>query len=879
MKKEISKIYNPKGVEKRWYDFWMDNGFFRADPNSSKESFTIMIPPPNVTAELHIGHALNNTIQDIFIRYKKMKGYETLWMPGMDHAGIATQNVVERQLAKEGLDRHDLGREKFVERVWEWKKEKGGKIIEQLKTLGFACDWDREVFTMDEQLSKAVTEVFVSLHERGHIYRAKYIINWCPRCGTALSDEEVEHKELQGHLWHLKYPVDGSPEFVTVATTRPETMLGDSAVAVNPEDERYKNLHGKSVILPLLNRKLKVIQDSFVDPEFGTGVVKVTPAHDPNDFEMGERHGLEKINILNEDGTLNENAGQYAGLDRFEARERILKDLEAEGLLVKIEDHDHSVGHCYRCSTIIEPYLSEQWFVKIAPLAEKAIDAVKSGKIKLHPKKWIKTYDHWMENIRDWCISRQLWWGHRIPAYHCEECGEIMVAREEPEKCAHCSGALKQDPDVLDTWFSSWLWPFSTLGWPDKTAELKSFYPTNTLVTGNEILFFWVARMIMSGLEFMEAVPFTDVYLHGIVRDEQGRKMSKSLGNGIDPLKMVNLYSADAVRYTLLSLAPEGQDIRIGEKDFEIGRNFTNKIWNAYRFISSKIDDKDLPELNYSELELADEWIISRYNYAVASISDDIENFKVSSALDNAYKFFWGEYCDWYLELIKERLYSDDEARVNSALSVAVHVFKGTMQLLHPFVPFVTEEVYTELSGEKSIMLSSMPISDESRINRAVEDKMSLIQELSTAVRTIRSQMSVPPSVKATLILRSNSKENLEIIEENRSYIENLCKLDSIELNGKSERPKLAATDVVKNIELIMPLEGLIDIELETERLNKALHNVEGALKAVENKLVNKSFVKNAPPAVVEKEKQKKHDFSEKVTKIKTNLKWLTNAS
>ena len=879
MKKEISKIYNPKGVEKRWYDFWLENGFFHADPKSRKEFYTIVIPPPNVTAELHVGHALNSTIQDIFIRYKKLRGYETLWMPGMDHAGIATQNAVEKQLAKEGLSRHDLGREKFVERVWKWKQEKGGKIIQQLKTLGFACDWDREVFTMDEQLSKAVNEVFVSLYERGHIYRAKYIINWCPRCGTALSDEEVEHKELRGHLWYLKYPIEGSSEFVTVATTRPETMLGDSAVAVNPDDERYKNLLGKTVILPLLNRKLKVIADSFVDSKFGTGVVKVTPAHDPNDFEMGVRHGLDKINILNEDGSLNENAGQYSGLDRFEAREQILKDLRAGGLLVKTEDHDHSVGHCYRCSTIVEPYLSEQWFVKIGPLAERALDAVKSGKIKLHPKKWIKTYDHWMENIRDWCISRQLWWGHRIPAYHCMECGEIIVAREEPEKCSHCSGALKQDPDVLDTWFSSWLWPFSTLGWPDKTAELKSFYPTNTLVTGNEILFFWVARMIMSGLEFMDDIPFSDVYLHGIVRDEQGRKMSKSLGNGIDPLKMVNLYSADAVRYSLLSLAPEGQDIKIGEKDFEIGRNFTNKIWNAYRFISSNHDDSQLPDINYEQLELADEWIISRYNTAIATISDDIEKFKVSSALDNAYKFFWKEYCDWYLELIKDRLYSKDPERVKAALSVAVHVFKGTMQLLHPFVPFITEEVYTALSGEKSIMLSSMPNASEKRMSKVAEEKMSLIQELSSAVRTIRSQMSVPPSVRANLILKSDSEANLQIIEDNRSYIENLCKLDSIEFNGKSERPKLAATDVVRNMEIILPLEGLIDVDLEIQRLNKDLTNVENALISVKNKLTNKSFMKNAPPDIVEQERKKEHDFSEKVDKIKTNLKWLSNAS
>ncbi|MCH8927828.1 MAG: valine--tRNA ligase [Candidatus Marinimicrobia bacterium] len=879
MKKEIGKIYDPKGVEQRRYKQWMENKYFHADPNSRKTPYTIVIPPPNVTAELHLGHAYNNTLQDVLIRYKKMNGFETLWMPGTDHAGIATQNVVEKQLEKEGLDRHKLGREKFVERVWKWKEEKGNKITEQLKTLGCACDWDRERFTMDEGLSLAVKEVFVSLYERDLIYRGKYIINWCPRCGTALSDEEAEHKEINGSLWHIKYRVEDSDDFVTVATTRPETMLGDTAVAINPKDDRYKDLIGKTVILPLLDRKLRVIEDSFVDPEFGTGVVKVTPAHDPNDFQMGKRHDLDSIQILNEDGTLNKNAGPYAGLDRFKARELVVTHLEEQNLLTKVEDHTYSVGHCYRCGTIVEPYLSTQWFVKIGPLAEKALNAVKSKEIKIHPAKWEKTYFHWMENIRDWCISRQLWWGHRIPAYHCAECGEIMVAREEPDECVKCSGKLKQDPDVLDTWFSSWLWPFSTLGWPEKTKELEYFYPTDTLVTGHEILFFWVARMIMSGLEFMEKIPFSDIYLHGVVRDESGRKMSKSLGNGIDPLKMVEMYSADAVRFSILSLAPEGLDIRINEKDFEIGRNFTNKIWNAFRFIYSNMDETQLPEIQSDNLELADRWILSRYNTAISAINREIEDFKISNALDKAYKFFWGEYCDWYLELIKERLYSEDKERKDSALAVAVTVLKGAMQLLHPFVPFVTEEVYSTLSGEESIMLSAYPESNEKMKNSQAEEEMTLIQELSTSVRTIRSQMSVPPSVKGSLIIVGATDAETKIIENNRSYMENLCKLESISFNGEVVRDKLAATDIVRNIELIVPLEGLIDTEVEAERLNKDLENVEKALQAVNKKLSDKSFLQNAPADIVEKERQKEKDFSAKISKIKTNLEWLTKAS
>jgi len=879
MKKEIGKIYDPKGVEQRRYKQWLENKYFHADPNSRKTPYTIVIPPPNVTAELHLGHAYNNTLQDILIRYKKMNGFETLWMPGTDHAGIATQNVVEKQLEKEGLDRHKLGREKFIERVWKWKEEKGSRITEQLQLLGCACDWDRERFTMDEGLSLAVKEVFVSLYERDLIYRGKYIINWCPRCGTALSDEEAEHKEINGSLWHIKYSVEGSKDFVTVATTRPETMLGDTAVAINPEDERYKDLVGKTVILPLLDRKLRVIEDSFVDPEFGTGVVKVTPAHDPNDFQMGKRHDLDSIQILNEDGTLNKNAGPYAGMDRFKAREAVVAHLKEQDLLVKVEDHTHSVGHCYRCGTIVEPYLSTQWFVKIGPLAEKALEAVKSKKIKIHPAKWDKTYYHWMENIRDWCISRQLWWGHRIPAYHCTECGEVIVAREEPKECSECSGKLKQDQDVLDTWFSSGLWPFSTLGWPEKTKELEKFYPTNTLVTGQDILFFWVARMIMTGLEFMEDIPFTDVYLHGVVRDEQGRKMSKSLGNGIDPIEMVEMYSADAVRFTLMSLAPEGLDIRVSEKEFEIGRNFTNKIWNAFRFIYSHLDETQLPEIQSDKLELADRWILSRYNRAISEIDQEIDNFKLSTALDKAYKFFWGEYCDWYLELIKERLYSEDKEGKDSAIAVAVTVLKGAMQLLHPFVPFVTEEVYSTLSGEESIMLSVYPESSEEMINSQAEKDMALLQALSTSVRTIRSQLSVPPSVKGSLIIVGATDAETKIIEDNRSYIGNLCKLDSISFNGKVDRNKLAATDVVGNIELIVPLEGLIDTDVEAERLNKDLDNVEKALLTVKKKLSDKSFLQNAPDDIVEKERQKEKDFSAKISKIKTNLEWVTNAS
>jgi len=892
-KPHIPKTYDPKAVESKWYGIWEERGYFNAEPNSDKPSYTIVIPPPNVTDRLHMGHAYNNTFQDVLIRFKRMQGFETLWMPGTDHAGIATQNVVERRLAREGQTRHDLGREAFVQRVWEWRREKGGIIIEQLKVLGCSCDWRRESFTMDDGLSRAVTEVFVRLHEKGLIYRGKYIINWCPRCTTALSDEEVVHREEQGRFYYVRYHIADSENFLTVATTRPETILGDTAVAFHPEDSRHSHLLGKSAIIPLVERNVPIITDSSVDPDLGTGLVKITPAHDPDDFLIGNRHDLPRVNILNDDATLNDNAGKYAGLDRFEAREAVLKDLEAAELIEKVEDRPHHIGHCYRCDTVIEPYISEQWFVKTKPLAEPALKAVSSGEITLYPPRWKKVYEHWMENIRDWCISRQLWWGHRIPVYYCGDCDAVMVLRESPGECTSCGGtSISQDPDVLDTWFSSWLWPFSTLGWPEKTPELEYFYPTQTLVTGHEILFFWVARMVMAGYEFIGAKPFERVYLHGIVRTAEGQKMSKSLGTGIDPLDMVKRFSADAVRYSLLAISSPGQDVRLSETSFEVGRNFSNKLWNAYRFLqlSAPVPSEPgpvYPDLSGAPSELADRWILSQYNRTVQSVTESLENLRFHDALDAASSFLWGEYCDWYLELIKPRLSNDDDDARNAA-HIARYLMRGALKLLHPFIPFITEEVWQRLShpDANSIMVSSWPEPDSTLIDQAAEDEMRLLQDVIVAVRTIRSEMSVPPSRRASLVISApsdsgaiSSDSAIALLKTHRGYIQQLCRVDQIEIGSGLPQPPSSASAVVRQLQIFVPLGGLIDLEFEKKRLEKEMTHFTNLLDSAERRLANDGFLKNAPPEVVDRERKKATDFSAGAERLHKLLTQLDSAS
>ncbi len=885
MDSAIPKIYDPKKVEDKWYRFWLEKGYFRAEVNPEKRPYTIVIPPPNVTDILHMGHAYNNTLQDILIRFHRMKGFETLWLPGTDHAGIATQNVVERRLLKEeGLTRHDLGREKFVERVWQWREKYGGLIINQLKKLGASCDWSRTRFTMDEEYSKAVREVFVRLYEKGLIYRGKYIINWCPRCHTALSDEEVIHKDEQGHLWYIRYPVKDSEQFVTVATTRPETMLGDTAVAVNPDDRRYTDFIGKKVILPILNREIPVIADEHVDPEFGTGAVKVTPAHDPNDFDIGRRHKLPSVVVMDTEGKMNQNAGKYRGMDRFACREQLVHDLQKLGLLEKVEPHRHAVGHCQRCDTVVEPYFSEQWFVKIKLLAEKALAAVRQGDIRFIPEKWTKVYENWMTNIRDWCISRQLWWGHRIPVYYCEDCGHEMVSRDRPDACTKCgSSRIRQDEDVLDTWFSSWLWPFATLGWPEKTPDLDYFYPTNTLVTAQDIIFFWVARMIMAGLEFMEEKPFSDVYIHGVIRDEKGRKMSKSLGNGIDPLKMVEEYSADAVRFSLIMLTSEGQDINLSESKFEMGRNFSNKIWNAFRFLLMNSESK-LLEADFDPLavvrdpaaELSDLWILSRTQTAVQSVTQSLEKYKFNEALTTFYNFFWHDFCDWYLELIKPRLYASSQPETKKrVLGLALWVLKTAVRLLHPVMPFITEEIWQAVrqpSDSESIVVAPWPQSAPDLLNSEAEEKMAFLQDFIGAVRAIRSEMNVPPTRKAPVLVTGLTAQQEALLRENEEYVFRLAGVEKLDILGELKALKQAASAVVRGAELFVPLEGLIDLKKERERLAREVERLENLLSQVTRKLANPNFVSRAPKEVVEKERLKQQAYRIDLEKVKKNL-------
>ncbi len=877
MPREIEKIYNPKRVEDKWYEKWMENGYFNANADSGKKPYVIVIPPPNVTAILHMGHAFNNTIQDILIRYKRKKGFEALWLPGTDHAGIATQNVVEKQLARENRTRHDLGRDAFVDRVWEWKHQYGSTIIRQLKKLGCSCDWRRERFTMDEGLSKAVLEVFVRLYEKGLVYKGRYIINWCPRCSTAISDEEVEHKESHGHLWYIKYPIkEEDGRYITVATTRPETMLGDTGVAVNPEDDRYKDLIGKTLILPLMDRDIPVVADDYVDKEFGTGSVKVTPAHDPNDFLMGQRNNLAQLNVMNDDGTMNEHAGKYAGLDRFTARNQIIQDLTRLGLMDKIERHHHNVGHCQRCATVVEPFLSEQWFVKVKPLAEKALEVVEKGEIRLHPQdRWYKTYKHWMENVRDWCISRQLWWGHRIPVYYCLSCGEMHVGHEQPETCRKCGKpAFKQDDAVLDTWFSSWLWPFSTLGWPEKTKDLKYFYPTDALVTAPDIIFFWVARMIMAGMEFMDEVPFKDVLFNGIVRDEHGRKMSKSLGNGIDPLEMIDQYSADAVRFTLVMLSSEGQDINLSRKSFEMGRNFSNKIWNAFRFLNMNLEGIETDIDKYvTHLETADQWILSRYFKTVEEANRNIENFRINDSLNAVYHFFWHDYCDWYLEMIKQRLYKPaDPDEKRTVLAVATFIMKSSMELLHPFMPFITEEIWQSLKSEteESVVIEPWPRGDARFIDDKAEKEMELIQEIVGAIRNLRVEMNVPVGKKINVHFDAETGV-WEKIENNKEHIHTLAKTQQLyrvtNLFDKTD----AGTTVVQGVEIFIPMADLVDKAKERERLKKELDRLSGLEQGLLNKLANKNFLEKAPEKVVVNEKAKLNNIQENLNKVREN--------
>ncbi len=876
----LPKVYDKDKVEGRWSLFWEEKGYFHADENDkSKVPFCIVIPPPNVTGTLHMGHALNNTIQDILIRYKRMQGYNTLWLPGIDHAGIATQNCVERQLKEEGLSREILGRDAFVERVWQWKERYGEIIISQLKELGSSCDWKRLRFTMDTGLSNAVREVFVSLYEEGYIYRGNYIVNWCPRCHTAISDIEVTHQNISGHLYYIKYPIANTTEFIEVATTRPETMLGDTAVAVNPQDMRYCSLVGKMVILPIVKRVIPIIADPFVLQEFGTGVVKVTPAHDPNDFEIFLRHPIEQINILNKDGTMNENAGKYVGMDRFACRKLLIDELEKEGLLSKIEPYEYTIGHCYRCGTIIEPYLSKQWFLKTKELAQDAIDCVKTDRIRFIPENWERVYLEWMENIKDWCISRQLWWGHRIPVWYCLDCNKEMALRENPSKCIYCGGRIIQDEDVLDTWFSSSLWPFSTLGYPEKTEELKQFYPTSVLSTGFDIIFFWVARMIMMGLKFMGDVPFKEVYIHALIRDAEGQKMSKSKGNVIDPLHLMNQYGVDALRFTLAIMTITGRDILLSETKIEGYKHFCNKIWNAARFILMNTEDLNItPDVlpDFSSLTLVDRWIISRLNQVISKVTTAIDTYNFSEAASLLYDFIWHQYCDWYIELAKSGL-SNQKTITGSLL---VYTFERLMRLLHPFMPFITEEIWQHLphigeSVEIAPWPQVLPLTETSKI--AIEE-MSLIQEVVYKVRNIRSEMEVSPQQFINIYIRINDalQQLPKVVilnqDETKANIRLLTKASTVEVDIGIKKPPHSATAVISIGEIYVPLSGIIDFEKERGRLGKEWEKINRTILLLEQKLQNEAFLSRAPSAIVQEVKDERNELIVKKERIEEHL-------
>ncbi|UCD87497.1 MAG: valine--tRNA ligase [Desulfobacterales bacterium] len=894
----LKKGYEPKEVERRWYAYWEKEGLFSAEDISGKRPFSIVIPPPNVTGVLHMGHAHNNTLQDILCRYRRMQGYNVLWMPGTDHAGIATQNVVENELARQGKDRHNLGREEFVKRIWQWREEYGGLIIKQLKRIGASCDWDRERFTMDEGLSRAVKTVFVKLYEQGLIYRGDYIINWCPRCQTALSDLEVDHEDHNGHLYYVRYPFEDEEGGVVVATTRPETMLGDTAVAVNPSDDRYRGLEGKRVILPLMNRRIPIILDEYVDARFGTGALKITPAHDPHDFEIGERHGLASVKVIGGDGHMNEQAGRFQGQDRFECREEVLEALGEEGLLENTEPYQHSVGHCYRCRTTVDPYLSKQWFVKVKPLAEKAIAAVETGDTRIVPDTWTKTYFEWMNNIKDWCISRQIWWGHRIPGWTCEHCGELIVAMDPPTECSACKGsALVQETDVLDTWFSSALWPFSTMGWPEGTQTLKTFYPTSVLVTGFDILFFWVARMMMMGLHFMKDVPFRDVYIHALVRDAEGKKMSKSKGNVIDPLYVIDEYGADAFRFTLAALAAQGRDIKLSEDRIEGYRHFINKLWNAARFSLMHLSDFEPDQFRQDaqDLSLPDRWILSRLNGVVDNVINGLDQYKFNDAANALYQFVWHELCDWYLEIIKPVLYEpsgpiadpDKEAhkvpqsaRYKTTQFVLWSVLNETLRLLHPFIPFVAEEIWDKLPGtEGSIMQAEFPSTDKTRDDREAEDAMKLLMGVVSGIRNIRGEMNVPPSLSVEAVVQSPDKGGRALIEQRRDMIVNLCRLKNIEVTAPGKRPASSATSVFGNCTIFFSLKGIIDFELEQGRLEKGVGKINKELEGVNKKLSNEDFLLKAPEEVVQKVREKREKLVKKRQKLQDQLSTVSQIS
>ncbi len=882
MSKELAKTYDPHGLEDRIYEKWLQKKYFHAEVDHSKKPFTIVIPPPNITGQLHMGHALDNTMQDILIRFKRMQGYNALWQPGTDHASIATEVKIIETLKAQGIDKHDLGREGFLERAWEWKKEYGGRIISQLKKLGSSCDWDRERFTMDEGCNKAVTEVFCKMHEKGWIYKGARIINWCPVCNTSISDAEVEYEDQAGHFWHIKYPLvdeNGQPsktEFLEFATTRPETMLGDTAVAVHPDDERYTYLHGRKVWLPIVNKAIPVVEDTYVDMEFGTGVVKITPAHDPNDFEVGKRHNLPIINIMNDDATINENGGAYAGMDRYEAREAIVKELDAQGLLVKIEDYSHNVGTHDRCKTTVEPLVKEQWFVKMDELIKPAAEAVKNGEIKLVPERMQKTYFNWTDNIKDWCISRQLWWGHRIPAYYCDDCGETVVAKEAPAVCPKCGkNHFTQDPDTLDTWFSSALWPFSTLGWPEMTEDLKYFYPTDVLVTGYDIIFFWVIRMIFSGYEQMGEKPFKTVLFHGLVRDSQGRKMSKSLGNGIDPLEIIDQYGADALRLTLITGNAPGNDMRFYYERVEAARNFANKVWNASRFIMMNMEDKVIPANAKDSLEPVDKWIISKLNNLVKEVTDNMEKYELGIAVQKVYDFIWDEFCDWYIEMVKPRLYnSDNAASQNAALYTLKTVLIDALKLLHPYMPFITEEIFCTLQDEEeTIMISNWPVYDEAKAYEKEETEIEVLKEAIRGIRNARTGMNVPPSRKAQVYVVTQKDEVAAIFNEGKLFFAPLAYASEVVVQkDKTGIADDAVSVVIENATVYMPFAELVDISQEIERLQKEEKRLQGEIARSNGMLNNEKFVSKAPVAKVEEEKAKLAKYTQMLEQVQMRL-------
>lgn len=863
----LAKTYDPAQTEDKWYEYWLENNYFAPRSESEVGNFSIVMPPPNITGQLHMGHALDNTLQDILTRWKRMQGYRTLWLPGTDHASIATEVKVVDKLRQAGINKDELTREQFLEKAWEWKAEYGNRITNQLKKMGSSCDWSRERFTLDEGCSEAVTEVFIRLYEEGLIYQGDYIVNWCPSCHTTLSDIEVEHQETAGKFYHFKYPYKNKDGHIIIATTRPETMLGDTAIAVHPADERYKDLIGEKVIVPLVNREIEIIADEYVDREFGTGMVKITPAHDPNDFEIGRRNNLETITVIDEDAKMTELAGaDYAGLDRYQARKKVVSAMKAAGLLAEIEDHQHNVGECYRCGTVIEPLISKQWFVKMKPLAEPAIKAVLDQDINFVPDRFSKVYMNWMNNIRDWCISRQLWWGHRIPVYYCNDCAEVVVAKEKPTSCPACgSHNLHQDEDVLDTWFSSGLWPFSTLGWPENNADLESFYPTDVLVTGRDIIFFWVARMIFMGLKFQSERPFKDVYIHGLIRDAQGRKMSKSLGNGIDPLEIIEKYGADALRFTLITGNTPGNDMRFREERLEASRNFANKIWNAARFMLMNLEDFAVDQVVEKDLKptLADKWMQSRLNTVAGEIKAALEDYNFGEMASSLYDFIWNEFCDWYLELLKARFYQDqDPAAKLTAQYYGLQTLESLLRLLHPVMPFITEEIWQKLPGtNETIMRASYPVQDQTKINKKAEAKMELLMNIIKAVRNIRNEMKVNPGRRIKALL-SAPEEKIDILQEGSEYLKNLARIKDLEIGGsKLNRPAKVSTTIVNEVEVILPLAGMIDLDKEVERLAKEIENVEFEIKRAAGKLENQGFVNNAPADLVAAEQEKLTEY------------------